>query len=177
VTYDDAAAAWGPLTPYAMTPECWDDVRRLLPAGREPRTAETGSGVSTLLFAAAGCRHVALEHDPGYRDETVARLGRRPNVRVVLAPLVGRPARYDVPGGAVSGPLDLLLIDGPPAQLGGRFGVAQWAASVAGPNTAIVFDDVHRARDRSAAEGLAVALGRTVRTVRAGARAHALILP
>jgi hypothetical protein len=120
--------------------QLWRTVRPLL-FPRMP-TLETGSGLSTLLFEAAGCRHTALEH-----DETMA----APSECVVLAPLAGDPPWYDWrPRHAY----DLILIDGPPKGSGGRHGILRVFGDLIHPATVVVLDDTHRRAERQLAQAI-----------------------
>lgn len=105
-------------------------------------TLECGSGLSTLLFDAAGCRHTALEHATAHAA---------PSKSVVLVPLVGDPPWYDW---EPAHPYDLLLIDGPPQDSGGRDGLLRVIERLIHPATKIVFDDTHRTAERKLTEAI-----------------------
>ena len=120
--------------------QLWQTVRPMLFPGM--LTLETGSGLSTLLFEAAGCRHTALEH-----DETRA----APSDCVVLAPLVGDPPWYDWQPRHAH---DLILVDGPPKDSGGRHGILRVFGGLIHPATIIVLDDTQRRADRRLAQAI-----------------------
>jgi len=103
----------------------------VLVLGRET-LLELGGGVSTLFFArliaqrGAG-RLVTIEHDPrwgGFLLEALAREGLTEHATVVDAPLTQEGAGwYDlsaVEAALPDAPVDLLLVDGPPAVDPGR---------------------------------------------------------
>lgn len=83
---------------------------------------ETGSGISTLVMAAAAPdREVwALEHDPAWFDRVAAEVLRNGlgNVRLIHAPLKG--GWYQTPR---LPHFSLILCDGPPRQLADRLGL------------------------------------------------------
>ncbi len=102
----------------------------VLVLGRET-LVECGGGVSTIYFArliaqrGAG-RLVTLEHDPrwsGFLLEALAREGLEDHATIVDAPLADATGWYDaaaVEAALPDAPVDLLLVDGPPAVEPGR---------------------------------------------------------
>lgn len=122
---DDSA----PYTNWTISRYCWETIRLLLnPAGA---TLECGSGLSTLLFDAVGCRHTALEHDPNRCAASSS---------VCLAPLVGDPQWYDwVP----TSQFDLIFIDGPPGRIG-RSGIRRHIRTMMHDETIVILDDTNR---------------------------------
>jgi predicted O-methyltransferase YrrM len=135
--------------------------------GGRRRVVELGAGASTLLFArllrqeAAGGTLVAVEHDARWATWVTARLEREglsDVAQVVLAPL--GPHALGVDGlpwyasepleAALQGaPVDLLLVDGPPA-FASDAALARYPALPAllpflAPDAAVVLDDVVRA--------------------------------
>jgi predicted O-methyltransferase YrrM len=98
---------------------------------RKPQTIlELGSGVSTLILGQilkknGRGRLLSIDHDPVWANQTrshVEFLGLQDFVSIVEAPLksitLGNQSYewYDIPGGSLDqlGPIDLLLVDGPP---------------------------------------------------------------
>jgi hypothetical protein len=73
-------------------------------------TLETGAGASTIVFAAAGARHVAVTPDPGEE----ARIRQRcAELGVDASGVTFRiGASHEVLAGFAAGPLDLALVDG-----------------------------------------------------------------
>lgn len=125
---------------WEISEECWTEIHRRLTPGM--RTLETGSGRSTTLFEAAGCRHVALEHDASWQP---------PHESVVLAPLTGDPPWYDWEPDA---PFDLIFVDGPPGRIG-RSGILRVLPRCLHPGTVIVLDDTDRKPERDLADRIA----------------------
>jgi predicted O-methyltransferase YrrM len=122
-----------PLGGWAVTPDLALHLARHVLAERPRLVLELGSGSSSVVLAEAlrvtGGKLVSLEHDAAHADRTRQLLrerGLEDVCTVVLAPLVAdeeAPAGggfYDfgvvreLPEG-LSGPFDLVLIDGPPA--------------------------------------------------------------
>lgn len=117
---------------WAADPVLADELVRALCRRRPARVVECGSGWTTVLTAAClevlGTGEVvALEHEQGYARRTrelVAACGAADRAEVLLAPL----ERQDLDGEqrpwyardavqAIEGPVDLLLVDGPPGFL------------------------------------------------------------
>jgi predicted O-methyltransferase YrrM len=88
-----------------------EDVLRWLCTALEPgaRTLETGCGYSTVVFAAAGCRHTAISPDRIEHD-AVRDWCRRHDVTADLELVAA--CSQDVLPRLVPEPLDLILIDG-----------------------------------------------------------------
>lgn len=132
---------------WAIPREIWEMIRPLLRPGM--RTLETGSGLSTLLFEAAGCRHTALEHNREYAA---------PCESVVISPLTGKSRWYEwQPPDSHSG-WDLILIDGP-AGMGSRAGILDVIDRMVHPGTRILLDDVNRNPEDQLASRIASQLG------------------
>lgn len=121
---------------------------------------ECGGGVSTAFVARLlerlGAGHLTtFEHDAGWAawlQRALAREGLSHRVDVVHAPLAPHPLSWDAPwydGIALpEAPIELLLVDGPPAFHPGtehaRYPALPALADRLSPNATIVLDDVHR---------------------------------
>jgi len=128
---------------------------------------ELGSGTSTEVLARAGsqldvpCSITSVDHDPDFRQSAIRKLAdqRQPGSHITLqfAPLVLRecggkllpvyrlrPQRF-----ACLSPADLVLIDGPPAALGGREGTLYQVLDFARSGTLVLLDDANRAEERA----------------------------
>lgn len=126
--------------------------------GDRERIVECGSGVSTVLLARLLAQRgagtlTALEHDEGWARWVTAQLAREGldvRARVVTAALAP-DGWYDptaVEAGLGPAPIDLLVVDGPPACAPGA-GLARHAALSTlapqlAPGAAVVLDDVVR---------------------------------
>ena len=88
-----------------------EDVLRWLCSTLRPgwRTLETGCGYSTVVFAAAGCRHTAISPDP-LEHEAIRDWCRRHTVTGAIDFVIG--SSQDVVPSLAAEPLDLVLIDG-----------------------------------------------------------------
>ncbi|MHA1555093.1 MAG: hypothetical protein ACTSU0_11880 [Alphaproteobacteria bacterium] len=84
---------------------------------------ETGSGLTTIVMAAANPEHLVycIEHDPAWaaKTESLARLAGVTNIAIVTAPLVGNWYQFDE-NDILPGRFALALIDGPPRMSGDR---------------------------------------------------------
>ena len=128
---------------------------------------ELGSGASTEAMARAcaqlnmPCCITSVDHDPDFRQSTIRKLAapRKEGCQVALhfAPLVLRncggellpvyrlrPHRF-----ASRWPADLVLIDGPPAPLGGREGTLYQVLDFVRCGTLVLVDDANRAQERT----------------------------
>ena len=119
---------------------------------------ECGSGLTTLMMAAAGraqrVRVWSLEHDDAWRERVRAALDREglDSATVCRAPLrsYGDFAWYDVSGLDLPRECGLVLCDGPPAATpGGRYGLLPVMRERLPPGCVIVVDDVNREPERA----------------------------
>ncbi|HUT09045.1 MAG TPA: hypothetical protein VMY42_00980 [Thermoguttaceae bacterium] len=136
-----------PFTDWTISRDLWATLRPRLRPGLS--TLETGSGLSTLLFDAAGCRHTALEHNPKFAA---------PSRSVVRVDLVGDPRWYDW---TPTRRYDLILIDGPPKDVAPRDGIDRVLADCLNHETTILLDDTHRPGEHALAERIAADHGYT----------------
>lgn len=149
-----------PLRLWAASPDFLLVIARHALAARPGVIVECSSGSSTVVLARAarrtGAGHVySLEHDPVYAGETRALLaehGLQDWATVLDAPLVdmpfgdGRYRWYDDSGLAGVGPIDMLVIDGPPFDTNR---LARWPAGPKlfprlAPGAAVFLDDAAR---------------------------------
>jgi len=169
------AALPGPYLPWgsgAMRPAGLATVCNDIVLNGRRRVVELGSGISTVLLARLLCqrsplggfRMAAVEHDAGWAQwvtEQLDREGTGSDVVVVHAPLAPHPRAerglswYDdhaLTAGlriALRGdPIDLLLVDGPPAYATGH-GLARYPALPVlrdwlAPGATVVLDDAER---------------------------------
>jgi hypothetical protein len=74
-------------------------------------TLETGCGASTIVFAAAGTRHIAISPDPGEHDRTAEYCSEHAISTDGLR-FIAQPSDVALIGAWKPEPLDLVLIDG-----------------------------------------------------------------
>ncbi len=142
---------------HAGSPDFLNLILQTLENKRPNCILEVGSGISTmvisewLLQCAPDCRHIALDHEKKYADLTRSRI-RNPNTAVVYAPLKNYPIQgqdfqwYDLAEIEFSEPIDLLIVDGPPAPLGknARLPALFLLNDYLGPVATIILDDAIR---------------------------------
>lgn len=170
-----------PWSPWAMRPSALLAVLNEVARGSRERILECGSGISTIhlarLLAERGGRMVSLEHDPAWAAFVEGELeaeGLGERARVVLAPLESHPVALDGIGWyragaaheaaeALEGPIDLLLVDGPPAgdpEIAlSRYPAVPALADALAPNAAVILDDANRAGEAQVIERWSAAAG------------------
>jgi predicted O-methyltransferase YrrM len=151
---------------WAAAPDLLQLLYALVGAARPRHIVEFGSGVSTVVLARAAaqcgdCLITSFDHDPKFTQATAELLATTGDERIVslqCAPLVARvragqllPAYY-VDSELVGSPrpADVILVDGPPAILGGRDGMIHQALEYAQAGTIILLDDANRDREGAA---------------------------
>jgi predicted O-methyltransferase YrrM len=155
-------------------------VRRLKPR----HILELGGGLSTRALVRftqpldPPCRITSVDHDPEFRfdaeasGDALAR-GARTRLACQLAPVVARDCGgkllpvylWDTGRFASPDPVDLAIVDGPPAALGGREGTLYQIMDAARPGTVAVFDDAQRKEERAAMRHWQESLGDCVEFV------------
>jgi predicted O-methyltransferase YrrM len=75
------------------------------------RTVETGTGASTVVFAATGARHTAISPED-YEHDLVLRYCQSLNVQTDRLEFVADRSEEVLPSSPLLGPLDLAFIDG-----------------------------------------------------------------
>ncbi|MPZ22507.1 MAG: hypothetical protein GEU28_02980 [Dehalococcoidia bacterium] len=149
---------------WAMAQDALEFVGRLMFHLNPRHVIEFGSGVSTCVIERAtehytiDCRISVIENDPKYARLTASKTGKR--VAVQLAPLVARSRQghvlpsYEIRRGRLAStlPADFLLIDGPPAALGGREGILYQALEFARAGSIVLLDDATREPEVQALE-------------------------
>jgi hypothetical protein len=141
---------------------------------RPKHILEFGSGVSTKLLLRAAqdlgtCFVSSVDHDPDFIANFPMQGGsqRQACLSVQLAPLVSRKFgeqflpvyRLDSSKFAISDPVDLCIVDGPPASLGGRPGTLYQLMEYCRPGTCLLLDDANRPDEKNALAGWASVLG------------------
>ena len=151
---------------WTLAPDALRFVTKMVEVLRPRHILELGSGLSTrLLSRAAGslspkCVISSVDHDPqfnwGSGGAAVEEGGAK--VKFHLAPLVVREFGGKLLGAyliqpaklASQRPADLVVIDGPPVNLGGREGTLYQIMDVARPGTLVLLDDSKRPEERAA---------------------------
>ena len=151
---------------WTLAPDALRLVTRIVETLRPRHVLELGSGLSTRVLARAagnlgnGAVISSVDHDPQYNWESGGsprELGSAP-VAFHRAPLVVREFGGKLCGAyllqpekfASKDPVDLVVIDGPPVNLGGREGTLYQIMEVARPGTLVLLDDSKRPEERAA---------------------------
>lgn len=158
-----------PWSSGAMRPAGLVDVCNEIVLGRRGNVVELGSGASTALLGrllrTRGGRLSAVEHHEGWAEVVADQLraeGLEDTATVTHAPLTEHPHSsgdlhwYSAEALATVGggdPIDLLIVDGPPAYATGM-GLARQPALLAladrlTPDAAVVLDDIDRAGEQA----------------------------
>jgi predicted O-methyltransferase YrrM/trans-aconitate methyltransferase len=164
---------------WTMAPDSLRFLASLVSRLKPQHILEFGSGLSTRVLARAcaglqpACCITSVDHDPEYGRKTERDLAAddtSDDVGVRIAPLVGRSwggkllpvyhlGRWEL---VSQTPPDLILIDGPPALMGGREGVLYQAMEYARPGTIILVDDAKREGELAALANWQANLGRGI---------------
>jgi predicted O-methyltransferase YrrM len=151
---------------WTLAPDALRFVTAAVRSLRPRHVLEMGSGLSTRLLAREaaalgnGCVVSSIDHDPQYNWETSRSDSPEDgaNVTFHLAPLVVREFGGKLCGAylvrpdklASKEPVDLVVIDGPPVNLGGREATLYQVMDYARPGTVVLLDDSKRPEERAA---------------------------
>lgn len=159
------AGEYVPWGTFALRPSALVAVLDEIVLGRRHRVVELGGGVSTLylgrLLRRVGGHLHTVEHDKdwaGLLEHQLDAEGLHDVVTVVHAPLARTwygwtpdcpwYAEDEARRAAESGPVDLLLVDGPPAWRAelrhARYPALPFFADALAPGAPVVLDDIHR---------------------------------
>jgi predicted O-methyltransferase YrrM len=167
VQSDVAAASLPAQNEWALPMDEQQFLANLVAHLKPQHILELGSGTSTQVLARAcsqldaPCCITSVEHDPDFHQSTIRELAgqRKAGCPITLqfAPLVLRecggkllpvyrlhPHRFASPC-----PADLVLIDGPPAALGGREGTLYQILDFVRSGTLVLLDDANRSEERA----------------------------
>jgi len=150
---------------WTLAPDALRFVTAIIQTFRPRHILELGSGLSTrVLSRTAGplspkCVITSVDHDPQYNWDTGG--AAEPDgakVKFQLAPLVVREFGGKLLGAylmqstkmATKRPVDLVIIDGPPVNLGGREGTLYQIMDYARPGTIVLLDDSKRPEEKAA---------------------------
>lgn len=160
------------MSTWAITRQLAVWIARTCEARKPQSILELGSGMSTVALAIYAARHgtrvVSLEHDKSWLDAIstkLERMGLRQHVELIHAPLDKTPDGpwYRVDLGSVlmegiirgeqSKPMfDMVLVDGPPADVGGRGAVMNAIRPRLAPGAMVLVHDALRDEERAQLE-------------------------
>lgn len=151
-----------PASDWAITRDLAIALYRHCEKTRPKRIVEVGSGVSTMMLALYAARHraevITLEHDPKWLARTLEALravGLDGAVKLVLRRVRSYDSyhwyEYDPKAELRGKPIDFLLVDGPPDQLGhGRVGALLHLRSALRKGAEVWLHDGKRESERQA---------------------------
>ena len=134
---------------WAMAPDALRFLSSLARHLKPRHILEFGSGHSTRVLARAcpRCAISSVDHDPEFalkKKAQVAPLVARDCGGKILPVYLLDPKRF-----ASRRPVDLVVIDGPPVNLGGREGTLYQAMDFARAGTIVLLDDAGRAEEKA----------------------------
>jgi predicted O-methyltransferase YrrM len=161
---------------WALAPDTLRFLTSLVARLKPRHVIEFGSGVSTAVLLRAlastrrSCALSSIDHDPEFGRvdrKHLRRWSTRCALRTQIVPLVARnfggkllPSYLiDEAKLASSAPADLVLIDGPPASLGGREGVLYQILHRTKRGALVLLDDAARPQEQAALANWATNLG------------------
>jgi predicted O-methyltransferase YrrM len=165
---------------WTLAPDALRFVTKMVELLRPRHVLEMGSGLSTRLLSreaaklATKCVISSIDHDPQFNWEANGSIERNgAPVKFHLAPLVVRDFGGKLLGAYLIQPAklatgraaDLVVIDGPPVNLGGREGTLYQVMDFARAGTVVLLDDSKRPEERAAIKAWQENLGDAI-TVR-----------
>jgi predicted O-methyltransferase YrrM len=168
---------------WTLTTDALQFIDALVRELRPGHVLEFGAGLSTKVLARAcvqmnsACAITSIDHDPqfGVSDtRSIVESAKNLMLASQIAPLVARDYGgkllptylWDPKKLASKSPADLVVIDGPPVDLGGREGVLYQAMEFCRPGTVVLLDDASRASERRAASNWQEVLGDKIEVIR-----------
>lgn len=183
---DRADISWLPLLEkdrWALAADALKFIDTLVREVRPKHIIEFGAGYSTEVFARAcgemkiACAISSIDHDPQFGISNARRIVesfRNVTLTSQIAPLVARdygckllPTYFwDRSKLASREPADLVLIDGPPMNLGGREGILYQVLGFCHSGTIVLLDDSSRPSERIATRNWQDTLGPAIEVLR-----------
>lgn len=147
-------------SPWAVTLDLAQDLFRRCESLRPKVIVDVGSGLSTAVFALYAARYgatvISLEHDQHWKSEIVSRLkkmGLESHVQLLHGAL--RSARggvwyaVDLERALGRQKIDLVFVDGPPQDLGGRGAVTGQLTPLLADRATVLLHDACRPEERA----------------------------
>ena len=168
---------------YALDLDALRFVSSLISNMKPRHVVEFGSGLSTLVIARScsdlvpAAKVTSVDHDQFYSrraQDLLKVMSPGSNATFHVAPLVARKCFgklmpvYDIRRKRFASlrPADIVLIDGPPAALGGRGGILFQALTLARPGTVVLLDDAARELESAAIAFWEKKLGQDISVLR-----------